>query len=280
MLSNSSADELQAAANLSGHVAVHLRQLYEVCRVSTQTQIPLHEFAHCLDQRIDDFEGLWSGLTSTAKRHAVSMPEKCSLAAWSQSQQDFKGVALTGTLKFVDQPGDHIFEFKINPLKIEPTYRLARKFGHDRFFLLNIPSIHPSDLPHHLRWDSNAREAILAWLVHSEHTFLGRKWRAFYVRNESRKKPGPGSALRNITTKPCFRVYLFAESGSDLQLNGESGDKDPGLLDHSPMTRKDLIEWFMPAKENQKQRALKFFARLALGWCTLPPAPVMVIEFF
>ncbi|KAI4170010.1 MAG: hypothetical protein LQ343_005259 [Gyalolechia ehrenbergii] len=269
-----------SAANLSGHVAVHLRQLYEVCRVSTQTQIPLHEFAHCLDQRIDDFEGLWSGLTSTAKRHAVSMPEKCSLAAWSQSQQDFKGVALTGTLKFVDQPGDHIFEFKINPLKIEPTYRLARKFGHDRFFLLNIPSIHPSDLPHHLRWDSNAREAILAWLVHSEHTFLGRKWRAFYVRNESRKKPGPGSALRNITTKPCFRVYLFAESGSDLQLNGESGDKDPGLLDHSPMTRKDLIEWFMPAKENQKQRALKFFARLALGWCTLPPAPVMVIEFF
>ncbi|KAL9027391.1 MAG: hypothetical protein Q9196_004077 [Gyalolechia fulgens] len=254
-----------SAANPAGHVAVHLRQLYEVCRVSTQTQVPLHAFAHRLNRRIDDYEGLWSDLTSTVEDHAGSMPEKCSSAAWRHCEQDFKGVALTGTLNFVEGPGDRIFEFKLNPLKIEPTYRLARKFGHDRFFLLDIPSIDPSDLPRHLRSDSHAREAILAWLGDSEHTFLGRKWRAFYIRNGSRKKPRPGSASRMIATKPCFRVYLFAESGSNSPFNTENGEKDPGLLHHSSMTRENLIEWFMPVRDNQKQRALKFFARLALG---------------
>lgn len=254
-----------SAANPTGHATIPLRQLYEVCRISCQTEIPLHEFVHRLDQRIDDCDCLWSELSTIAEKHALSMPEKCSLAAWKQSEQDFKGVALTGSLNFVDQPGDHIFEFKLNPLKIEPTYRLARKFGHDRFFLLNIPSIHPSDIPQHLRSDPNARNAILDWLVHSEHTFLGRKWRAFYVRNESRKKVGPGSAMRAPATKPSFRVYMFAESGKGLQPNTENGERGPDMLDRSPMTRKDLIEWFMPAKDNKKQRALKFFARLALG---------------
>ncbi|KAL8935625.1 MAG: hypothetical protein Q9216_005331, partial [Gyalolechia sp. 2 TL-2023] len=257
--------ESQAAADPNERVAVHLRQLYEVCRVSTQTEVPLLSFSQCLDHKIDDYDDLWSDLTSIAERHAVSMPEKCSSAAWRQSEQDFKGVALTGTLTFVDEPGDRVFELKLNPLKIEPTFRLARKFGHDRFFLLNIPSIHSGDLPHHLRSDRNAREAILTWLVHSEHRFLGRKWRAFYVRNEDRKKSGPGPALRTITAKPYFRVYLFAESGSEIELNAANGEKDPRSLGHLPMTRKDLMEWFMPANVNKKQRALKFFARIALG---------------
>lgn len=275
-----STDEVQAAANPTRHAAVPLRQLYEVCRISTQTGVPLHGFAGRLDQRIDDYASLWSDLSITAEKHALSMPEKCSLAAWKQGGQDFKGVALTGSLSFVDQPSDQIFEFKLNPLKMEPTYRLARKFGHDRFFLLNIPSIHPNDMPHHLRADPNARTAILDWLVHSEHTFLGRKWRAFYVRNQSRKKVGTRSAFRAPAAKPSFRVYMFAELGSDLPLNSENGGKGSDVLDRSPMTRKDLIEWFMPAKDNKKQRALKFFARLALGRCTLPHTLVMATDVF
>lgn len=233
--------------------------------MSTQTGAPFQKFTHLLDKRFDDYESLWSSLASTAEQCAVAMPEKSGSAAWKQSERDFNGVALTGSLSFIDQPSDRIFEFKLNPLKIEPTYRLARKFGHDRFFLLNIPSIASSDLPRHLSSDPNARAAILDWLVHSEHFFLGRRWRAFYVKNESTKKVGSSSQSKVNDTKRCYRVYLFAESGSDFNANVNGGEKDPRKFDHSPMTRKDLIDWLMPARENKDQRALKFFSRLALG---------------
>ncbi|KAL8832807.1 MAG: hypothetical protein Q9170_004729, partial [Blastenia crenularia] len=204
-------------------------------------------------------------LVSKTKEHGVAMPERSSLAAWKQNKQDFQGVALGGSLSFVDQPGEQIFAFKLNPLKIEPAYRLARKFGHDRFFQLTIPSIEASNLPHHLRSDPSAREAIVDWLVNTEHTFLGRRWRVFYVRNESTKKTATNSQTRFTDVKRFYRVYLFAESGCDFQMKRGSGEKDPRMFNHTPITRADLIEWFMPTKDNKKQRALKFFTRLALG---------------
>lgn len=209
-------------------------------------------------------------MTTVAKTYRAALPEKCSPAVWKRSEQGFKGVALTGSLKFLDQPGDRVFDFQIHPLKIEPTYRLARKFGYDRFFILRIPSIDTKDLPCHLQSDPDAREAILEWLLHTEHSFLGRKWRAFYVKPESNRKPGVGS---------FYRVYLFAESGRDFQaverpssvqaaprLGVATGsEQDPRMFNHLSMTRGELIEWFMPARANREQRALKFFTRLALG---------------
>ncbi|KAL8781212.1 MAG: hypothetical protein Q9213_006105 [Squamulea squamosa] len=198
-----------------------------------------------------------------AKKHSSPLPERSSLVAWKQSEQDYKGVALTGSLKFLEQPGDGVFEFKLNPLRLEPTYRLARKFGYGRFFVLSIPSIEPKHLPLHIRSDAKARESIVDWLVHSEHTFLGRKWRAFYVKPESNRKAGLSSSVTLDDTR--FRVYLFAESGYDLLADAKCGEWDSKALNHSPKERKKIIEWLMPAKANREQRALKFFARLALG---------------
>ncbi|KAL8772812.1 MAG: hypothetical protein Q9209_002157 [Squamulea sp. 1 TL-2023] len=202
-------------------------------------------------------------MAMTAKQHSSPLPERSSLVAWKQSERDFKGVALTGSLKFLEQPGDGVFEFKLNPLRLEPTYRLARKFGYDRFFVLSIPSMEPKHLPLHMRSDPKARESIVDWLVHSEHAFLGRKWRAFYVKPESNRKAGLSTLVPLDDSK--FRVYLFAESGYDFLADAKCGDKDPKALNHPPKERKKIIEWLMPAKANREQRALKFFARLALA---------------
>ncbi|KAL9598675.1 MAG: hypothetical protein Q9219_004344 [cf. Caloplaca sp. 3 TL-2023] len=149
---------------------------------------------------------------------------------------------------------------------------LARKFGQDRFFVLDIPSIDPNDLPRQLRSDPNAREALLDWLVQSKHSFLSRTWRVFYVKSQSTKKAGPNAQSRIIDMKRYHRVYLFAESGHGIQANIQNGEKDARLLHHPPMTREDLIEWFMPANINRKQRALKFFTRLALGVSQTSPS--------
>ncbi len=195
-------------------------------------------------------------MATIAEMNQASMPEKSSLAAWKQSAQDFKGVALTGSLTFVEQPGDQVFDFRLHPLKLEPTYRLARRFGNDRFFILSFPGIDQKDLPAHLACDPDARNAILDWLVNSEHCFLGRKWRAFYVKPESNRKAG---------CKPSYRIYFFAESGFDFQPEQTFGEQDPRVFNHLPMTRRDVIDWFMPSIQNRNQRVLKFFTRLTLG---------------
>ncbi|KAL8973519.1 MAG: hypothetical protein Q9197_002229 [Variospora fuerteventurae] len=259
-----------ATADPTKDTSIQLRHLYELSRVATYSNISLQDLLRHFDKASDSYETLWMSMATVAKTYPAALPEKCSPAVWKRSEQGFKGVALTGSLKFLDQPGDRVFDFQIHPLKIEPTYRLARKFGYDRFFILRIPSIDTNDLPCHLQSDSDAREAILEWLLHTEHSFLGRKWRAFYVKPESNRKPGVGS---------FYRVYLFAESGRDFQaverpsavqaaprLGVATGsEQDPRMFNHLSMTRGELIEWFMPARANREQRALKFFSRLALA---------------
>ncbi|KAL8817310.1 MAG: hypothetical protein Q9223_003832 [Gallowayella weberi] len=245
---------------------VGFRQLYELCRVSTQTRIPLEAFSQSMNQTYDDYDALWSKLTAVAKERDSALPGRSSLVAWKQSEESFKGVALTGSLKFIEQPGNQLFEFRLNPLKIERTYRLARQFGYSRFFVLSIPSLDTKNLPLHVRGDPKAREVIVNWLVKSEHSFLGRRWRAFYVKPEDRKA-GTTSPVGLNHSK--FRVYLFAESGNDFQVHHKDGERDPRISNHQPKQRSELIEWLMPAKVNREQRALKFFSRLAIGQLTI-----------
>ncbi|KAL8670790.1 MAG: hypothetical protein Q9168_004688 [Polycauliona sp. 1 TL-2023] len=264
-----SVEKVEAVACPHKNNAVGLRQLYELCRVSIQTQVPLEAFDHASTQVVDDYETLWSTIAVTAKQHGSTLPERSSSAAWKQSEQDFKGVALTGSLKFLEHPGHGVFEFRLNPLKVEPTYRLARKFGHDRFFVLSVPRIEPRHLPSHLNSDSNARQSIVDWLLQSEHSFLGRRWRAFYVKPEGRKA-GPSSSVTLTDSK--FRVYLFAENGHDFVSSANGGEKDPRMFEHSPTERKEVIEWLVSLKINRDQPALKFFSRIGLGVSQTRPA--------
>ncbi|KAL8737270.1 MAG: hypothetical protein Q9181_001856, partial [Wetmoreana brouardii] len=267
-------------ASPKSDVTVHLRQLYELCRVSTQTKIPLKELGHYWKQAYDDYKTLWSNLATVARKYGLTLPERSSLVAWERSGQDFRGVALTGSLVFAEQASDRVFEFKLNPLKIEPTYRLARKFGSDRFFILSIPSIESKNLPINLRSDPHAREAIVEWLVNSEHLFLGRKWRTFYVKRESNRKLG--SNTRSSLSDSKYRVYLFAESCGSIPATAQGDGRDPKIFAQPTMTRKQLIDWFMPAKANRNQPALKFFTRLAIGVsptaATIQFRPVQIIR--
>ncbi|KAL8858536.1 MAG: hypothetical protein Q9178_004830 [Gyalolechia marmorata] len=260
---------VEAAARPQKKAVVGLRQLYELCRVSTQTRIPLEAFEYACAQAFDNYETLWSQLAVTAKQHGSLLPERSSSAAWKHSEQGFKGVALTGSLKFLERPSEGVFEFKLNPLRTEPTYRLARKYGQDRFFVLSIPSLELKDLPPHIRSDPNARRSIVDWLVQSEHSFLGRTWRAFYVKPEGNRKAGLSSPI--TLNESSFRIYLFAESGYDFLVGAKSGEKDPRTLDHAPMELKRMVDWFIPAKVNRNQPALKLFARFAIGLSQTEP---------
>lgn len=197
------------------------------------------------------------------------MPERSSSSAWENAGQAFEGVVLSGRLTFRMQAGGPLFEFKLNPLKVEPSYRFSRKFGNDRFCVISVPGLDSRHLPAYVRTDCiAARDTIITWLVEEEHHFLGRTWRAFFVKPvESAKK-----ALKNNRTdfnEPRHKVYFFAEDGKQFQAKSAGSELDPRK--HVRKTVGEMIEWFMAFKLNQCQSSLKLFARLALGVSNTTP---------
>ena len=219
-------------------------------------------FQSCLQERIDDYEILWSRMTDSARLNEKVVPERSNLLAWAKAETKFEGAALSGSLKYNEKASMPLLTFALNPLKLEPSYRLSRKYGGDRFCVVSIPGVDHVNLPTHLKADhGQVRSTLIHWLVDEEHNFLGRKWRPFYVKPDQRKKI-PGSSKK---PKPGYRVFFFAEDGDDFLHRETYGELDPRRTNHVAMTRESMLDWFMPAKSNADETALKLFARLALA---------------
>ena len=219
--------------------------MYEVTRVSKCCKLPLEDFKDCLSHKVDDYEQLWSLLSSVAKPHESTMPEKSSYSAWTKATNRFEGVSFTGNLKFSEKAKTPIFEFGLNPLRNERSHRLSREFGGDRFCTIDMPGIAQENLPKYLKHSQSVaatvKERIIDWLVDAKIKFLGRIWRAFYVKSEKKEVRQASKEKLNETK---HRVYLFG--GNEVEFT-------------------NFLTWFLPFKNNETQLCLKFFARLGLG---------------
>ena len=242
--------------------SVPFRQLYEIVRVASTCKLDISHFLDSFKSTFESYDSLWSSLSSIAKTHGAQVPERSNLVAWDRAGSKFEGVALTGKLNLLAQQKGPCFEFHLNPLKLEPSYRLSRQFGSDRFCVLGMPGLGPESLPSYLRgYHTSARETIINWLVDTDHMLLGRKWRVFYTKPDASKKKG----MRNGVKDSRYRIFFFAEDGAGFRDGARCGEADVRLLDHPRKTIRDLLEWFMPFRANPNQPSLKFFARLALG---------------
>ena len=242
------------------------RHLYEILRVSEACDVPLECFSDCLQQSYAKYDQFWVTLRSTvSKMKGNPLPEKSSQVAWSRAAEGFKGVGLGGRLQFLQRPNGPVFGFSLHPLKIEASYRLARKFGHDRFCVIQIPGLGSDSLPPYLKPDQvAAREVIIKWLVETKHNFLGRTWRAYYVKSEGTRKSQ--RRTKKVTSDAKYRIHLFAEDGVNFRQESFQGEIDPRGLIHTRVSIKGLVDWFMLSESNLDQPALKFFNRLGLGW--------------
>ena len=240
------------------------RQLYEVTRVSTSCNVPLSYLSNCLIQDFDDYAQLWNTLGSTvAKMRVNSLPEKSSLSAWRKAGEDSKGVGFYGKLTFCGKTSGPVFEFSLLPLKLDSSYRLARKYGHDRFCTILIPSL--DGLPAYLKsLSTEAHSIIIKWLVETEHHFLGRVWRAYFVKPEPTKKSQ--KRVKSDTGDARYRIHLFAEDGENFGPKIKDRETDARSI-HGCVTVHEMVEWFMSSKENPNQTVLKFFNRLGMGEC-------------
>jgi RNA dependent RNA polymerase len=211
----------------------------------------------------DEYGEMWTWLRRTCEHHGKSPPERSSTKAWELAGGQFENVVLTGKLSF-NKPKrnlsssneDPIFLFQLNPLKVESSCRLFRRFGNDRFIVISMPTM--SDLPARWKVDKNAfRESVINWLVKGRHEFLGREWKAFYLKHSRRKTDS------NLSNK--LSVYFFAIDGYDFHEGTKPPKKGEPVEKHSRMGLGEMLEWFMPFTPNQDKTCCKAFARLQLG---------------
>lgn len=188
-----------------------------------------------------------------------AFPESSSEAAWAASLEQSsllpfdQQVVYSVSLDFGSKSDP--LRLTIQPLKLDQSHRLGRRFGADRFLELLFPSPDTFNLPGYMRKNDNESffNNLVKWLT-VDHSFCGRQWKAFYTKSGGSRKPvkrlqfGP-------EPKPVYRdcVYLFAE-------NAESHNFIRTSL-HS------MLDWVLEFgnKDNRSQPVLKLFQRISLG---------------
>ena len=203
------------------------------------------------------------------------MPERTASEVFSLAKDSFKNgdsrvVHQQGKLVWAEKGGSvsgSVFDLRLRPLSLGTSRRLYRKFGPDRFLLLELPGLHPGALPPHVSHAGQSGvNAIIKWLIESEHILCGRKWKAFYVDDIKKAKTGDSQ----------HRVCLFAVDGADFGLH------DPQVIpamkemvSHKPISVYTLINWLVPIRQNRTSEMCKLFQRISLGMSQTCPTAIL-----
>ena len=233
--------------------------------MSQASGVALQEFCTIFKGQYNEYNVFWSEMSDLVKQHKSVMPERSQTATWERAGTNFEEVALSGKVTFSASQDTPLFKFQLNPLKRDRGYRLARKFGSDRFLIVSFPLIRQDKLPTVLKNHFvEARLGIIQWLVRETHQLLGRQWRAFLVKpSEKSKKARTDNTIDAQDVR--FNVFMFATDGEGFHSANHTGELDPRKTAHKAMEIWSLLNWFMPIEDNKEQPALKLFSRLNLA---------------
>lgn len=241
------------------------QHVYETIRASQESGVPLRKFHSMFKSPDDEYDAFWSKLSAVIKQHKAIVPERSHAAAWCKARSGFNEVTLGGKMTFTGSKDGPLLKFNLNPLRKERSYRIARKFGSDRFLILSFPIIRRKGLPNELQKDFvDTRLRILQWLVREPHSLLGRTWRAFLVKPSEQSKKA--RLKKSADAKDAgFRVFMFATDGENFHDLRHVGEVDFRRHKHKAMSVQTLLDWFMPVEKNRDESALKLFSRLNLA---------------
>ncbi|TLS31410.1 hypothetical protein PpBr36_02497 [Pyricularia pennisetigena] len=202
-----------------------------------------------------------------------TFPEQCSVDAWNAALENFDKIVLAAELEPNPATTGAFFILKLKALSIEPSHRLSRRFGADRFLEVLYPS-HASSIK-----DPALRAILNNWLSRGSHSFVGRKWAAFFTKDGGYRRPAREDRLGiDLTPVSQNRIYFFAEDGIRFQpprhdLNASfSGNS----LTRTALPVHKMLNWLLELHlgQNQRQPWPKLFSRIQLGLSRTEPAVV------
>ncbi len=202
-----------------------------------------------------------------------TLPERPSTEAWEAALGDFSTrgnvVVLSLSLDFSGLCDGPLFHVRMHPVTLQQGYRLARRFGADRFLEVTMPSPHTErNRPSIMKEDGHGK--IARWLTDRPHDFLGCRWAPFFVRDAGYKKPPTEFRLGPESEKAFFkdRITFFAESGFGFRPlpDGVPYPLPSEKPDQKYICKVDtMLEWLLQPAENAEQPHLKLFTRIQLG---------------
>ncbi|KAF2010935.1 hypothetical protein BU24DRAFT_444131 [Aaosphaeria arxii CBS 175.79] len=226
--------------------------LFICCRIANQHNIGMNVVTQCIDKYASNTH---QSFAENMRLHPICPVEHLQepKEVWSANDRNFDGYTFKGRVNFNKLQTEPIYTLELLPIQADKSCRFQRAFGADRFLYLDI--IAYESRPDRAELKSGDEDLIqkqwIEW-YNNEHTFLGRKWRAFHVEAIKRNK---GTRI-NDALKYDRRVVLFATEGL--------GIKTPCSIGH-------LLNWFFPFRINQEQSYLKAHARFDLGLSRTTP---------
>jgi hypothetical protein len=226
----------------------------ECALIAATNNLPPSEVMDRYTKAVSTYEGFWEAIGNHPKflDKSLNTKRRSSSKAWAAAKDRFLGWTFKGSLKFNARSTGQAFTLQLEPLQWDNSCRLQRKFGSDRFLYLTVPAFDYSAIPQKFR----SEDALIdkqwdLWLT-KEHSFLGRKWRAFHLEDVKKKKSVRNSRQEDGAKK---RVVLFATEGCDI----------------APITVGEMLNWFFPFAHNTEQSFCKAFARLDLALSRTTP---------
>lgn len=240
-----------------------LRLRYELLRLSQWTEVPVSDiYTKELDSS-DPYASVWKRLTQTEALRGKELPSPSNSEAWDRAGDKFDQVVMSGQLVYKQRGAQDVFGLRLNPLRLDHSHRLGRRFGFDRFFRLLLPLTGDRDSMDWLRCDSDtARETVIDWIATTSHGILGRQWKALWIDDHATLSRGK-AAVRKDEAK---EILLFAENGLDFGRSGQRWPTKGELVKaHTPLRVEGMIDWFIRCDQNRDSSYLKLFARISQG---------------
>lgn len=264
--------------------------VWEVLRVLLHCRIDSRYFGLEYDENWNDQNQLWRILQSDTTLIGKVLPEKSSAAAWGAALSGFRvhkqAVTLVAHLTPSTGSTGSFFQVQLQPLKIDATHRLARRFGSDRFMEVIIPSIDPHNISIVKGYSDEAVRFIQCWISRSIHPVSGRCWKSFFVRS-IRETPSRRPTRKSDRVEPepkqimKDKFYFFAQDGDDFQTpTTKYSYKIESTVGHMKMSTTQLVEWLLQPAENDDQPSLKLFSRIALGLSRTEPTVTLEKDQF
>jgi hypothetical protein len=264
---------------------LHVR--YEVIRIFLYASVPLDGFILPDNPHWDNYDSLWRFLKGLPVLKNRPFPELSSKQAWAACEDQFRrgsrGVAMSGSLRYHDGSTSTgpLFRFQLEPLRLEQTYRLRRRFGNDRFLELDIPNLTGRRVPKVLQRCRSGKSIVIEWLFQDMHPIFGRFWVPFCTRPKEGKerKIGTVEPQNELDKGTAHRIFFFAVHGVGFNDNHGTPKESETVETRSAMSVEALLNWIRPTWENRHESYLKLFARTPLG--TAPPhSPQLALTIY
>lgn len=166
---------------------------YEICRVFWHTNVPLigKDIPSRFDWQI--YEGIWQMLRKCPPLQGRRFPEKTSEEVWAAlivgDCSGGHGVTMCGSFHY-HKSSTSLFRFQLEPLRLEESYRMSRRFGSDRFIEISIPDVivdkrGPKILQNVGR---KSKDVIVDWMLDEMHHLVGRIWKPFGQKSIKRRR--------------------------------------------------------------------------------------------